>query len=195
MIFKNNMEESNLIKRMGNTGLYVVGGDITQIPTDAIMTAINSGGLWFGGIDSAIQKVAGNHYHAQAGANMPLSDLQSLVAKGDKANHRGQFNDVVFVVDDLKSPLELIIYQGLETANQEGYHKLLLPAVRMGVMAGVVEKTSEEAILRIKNGINAFMGKYGKTTKLEDITFVIYGNTETAKKLSSGLKDIENSKN
>ena len=39
----------NLVKRIGKTGLYVVQGDITQIPTDAIMTAINSGGyvVWW----------------------------------------------------------------------------------------------------------------------------------------------------
>jgi len=192
------MTENNLIKRIGNTGLYVVGGDITQIPTDAIMTAINSEGIWFGGIngtDGAIRRVAGNHYHAQAGAKMPLSDLQTIVAKGGTKYHQGKFNDVVFVVDDLQSSLEQVIYKGLETANQEGYYKLLLPAIRMGVMAGIVEKTSEEVILRIKNGIDAFMSKYGKSTQLEDITFVIYGNIEAAKKLSSDLRDIENSKN
>ena len=32
---------------MENTLIHAIEGDITQIPTDAIVTAINSGGLWF----------------------------------------------------------------------------------------------------------------------------------------------------
>ena len=44
-------------------------GDITRTATvDAIVTLINSGGMWFGGVDGAIQRVAGGQYHAQAGA-------------------------------------------------------------------------------------------------------------------------------
>jgi len=187
------MEEKRLVKRIGRTKLYVVEGDITQIPTDAIMTAINSGGMWFGGIDGAIQKVAGNTYHSQAGAKMPLKNLQVVVAKGDKKRHNGQFDDVIFVVDDLESPLEDVIYTGLETANKEGYSKLLLPAVRLGVMRGVVEKTPTEAITRISKGINTFMTQYGAKTKLEDITFVIYNDFEITSGLTSGLKAIENS--
>ena len=114
----NKMSE-NLVKRIGKTELYVVLGDITQIPTDAIMTAINSGGLWFGGIDGAIQRVAGNHYHAQAAEAMPLSDLQTVVARGNASKHMGKFNDVVFVVDDLESSLDKVVYTGLEAAHQE----------------------------------------------------------------------------
>lgn len=37
--------------------IQVVQGDITQISVDAIMTAINSGGMWFGGVDGAIQNL------------------------------------------------------------------------------------------------------------------------------------------
>ncbi len=185
----------NLVNKIGNTELYVINGDITQIPTDAIMTAINSGGLWFGGIDRTIQRVAGGRYHSQAAARMPLSNLQSIVAKGNKANHNGQFNDVVFVVDNLQSPLEQVVYKGLETADKESYKKILLPAIRMGVMAGEVEKTPEEAVSRIGEGINSFMKKYGKNTQLKNITFVIYNDMKTAEKLAAGLRNIENSKN
>ncbi len=177
----------NLVKRIGKIGLYVVQGDITQIPTDAIMTAINSGGMWYGGIDGAIQRVAGNQYHSQAAQAMPLSDLQTVVAKGNASNHRGSFNDIVFVVDDLQSSLDKVVYTGLEAAHQEGYGQLLIPAIRMGVMAGAVEKTPEETIAKLVQGIEGFMQRYGKQTKLENITFVVYGDPNTTGQLTTGL--------
>lgn len=180
----------NLIKKIGNTGLYVVQGDITQIPSDAIMTAINSGGLWFGGIDGAIQRVAGNRYHTQAAKAMPLHNLQTIVAKGSASSHQGKFNNVVFVVDDLKSSLDKVVYKGLEAAHQEGYGKLLIPAIRMGVMAGAVEKTPEETVVKLGQGIEKFMHQYGKQARLENLTFVVYRDPNTAGQLIKGLYSV-----
>ena len=180
----------NLVKRIGKTGLYVVQGDITQIPTEAIMAAINSEGMWFGGVDGAIQRVAGNHYHSQASKAMPLRDLQVIVAKGNASKHRGKFNDVVFVVDDLESSLDKVVYTGLETAHKEGYGQLLIPTIRMGVMAGAVEKTPEETIARLGQGIERFIQTYGNQTKLDNLTFVVYRDPNTAGQLTTGLGKI-----
>ena len=105
---------TDYIRKIGSLKIQVIDGDITQTPADAIMTAINSGGMWFGGVDGAIMRAAGNSYHAQASEAMPLSDLDVVVAKGDRARHQGQFDNVVFVVDDLLSPLDKITYNGLE---------------------------------------------------------------------------------
>ena len=179
--------DDNLVKRIGRTGLYVVQGDITQIPTDAIMTAINSAGLWFGGVDRAIQRVAGDHYHSQAGNAMPLYNLKTVIARGDASQHGGRFNDVVFVVDDLRSSLDQVVYTGLEAAHQEGYNKLLIPAMRMGVMAGVVERTPEETIARLKQGMEKFMREYGEQTRLENLTFVVYRDPNMTRQLQTGL--------
>lgn len=176
-----------LIKKVGNTELYVVQGDITRIPTDAIMTAINSEGLWFGGIDGAIQRVAGNQYHKQAEKSMPLANLQTIVAKGNKRLHKGQFNDVVFVVDDLASSLDKVVYAGLEAAHNAEYGKILVPAIRMGVMAGAVEKTPEETVRKLGSGISDFMKSYGPKTKLENITFVVYNDMRTLSQLTTGF--------
>lgn len=41
-------------------------GDITQAYAEGLMTLVNSGRMWFGGVDSAIQKVAGHAYHQTA---------------------------------------------------------------------------------------------------------------------------------
>ena len=178
---------TDYIKKIGSLGIQIVDGDITQIPTDAIMTAINSGGMWFGGVDCAIMSTAGGLYHDQAYTNMPLKDLDVVVAKGNKNYHNGQFNDVVFVVDDLQSPLDRVIYQGLEAAHNESYSAIVLPTVRMGVMSGVVEKTPREAVERLAEGVERFMSTYGQETSLQDLTIVTFRDLDSKRTLESVL--------
>lgn len=173
---------------MKTTKISAVEGDITRIKTDAIVTAINSQGLWYGGIDGAIQRAAGNLYHCQAQRAMPLKNLQTVIAKRYGERNLGLFEDVVFVVDDLASPLNQVVYTGLEAASNEGYQNILVPTIRMGVMNGVVEKTEVEAIGKMAKGVNEFLSKYAKQTKLEDITFVVYNNPVLAKKLDKALR-------
>lgn len=168
--------------------LSVILGDITQTPVDAIMTAINSEGLWYGGVDRAIQRVAGNMYHSQANARMPLKNLDVVVAKGDRREHTGQFGSVIFVVDDLISPVSEAVYTGLEAAHNSEYRRLAIPAVRMGVMAGVVEKTPQETVEGIVTGISNFLYRHGDTTKLEELTFVIYNDGQALGYLQHGFR-------
>jgi len=119
---------------------------------------------------------------------MPLVNLQTVVARGLPGiiNH-GRFRDVVFVVDDLQSPLNEVVYTGLEAASNEGYQKILVPTMRMGVMRGVVEKTEEEAIQKMALGVNNFLDKYAEKTKLDDISFVVYNNPSLATRLNRAL--------
>jgi O-acetyl-ADP-ribose deacetylase len=183
----------SLEKRIVSTNIdtpdyQIVEGDMTQLPVDAIMTVINSGGMWFGGIDGAIQRVAGNQYHSQAASRMPLRNLDVVVAKG-RGSHRGQFKDVIFVVDDLQSPVNDVIYKGLEAANDEGYETLAIPAVRMGVMAGAVEKTPKETVSKIALGMKSFRDDYGKDTTLKQVFFVVYKDPQTVKYLQQGFRN------
>ena len=125
-----------------NTGIEVsvTSEDITMEDADALITAINSSGMWFGGIDGAIQRVAGNQYHKQA-SMMELNDLNVIIARGDRGNHSGHFDNVIFVVDDLKSELHDVIFCGLYAADEAGFRLVTIPAIRTGVMLGVVEKS------------------------------------------------------
>jgi len=109
----------------------VAFGNIAQKKTDALITAINSGGMWFGGIDGVIQGVAGNAFHAQAAKAMPLKHGQAIVANGKGVAHGGSFSNVIFVVDDLKGPLREIVNNGLEAAANAGFKSVTLPTIRM----------------------------------------------------------------
>ncbi len=177
-----------LLGKKKSVSLYGIVGDITQIPVVAIMTTINSGGLWYGGVDGAIQRAAGDYYHDQARSRMPLNDLEVVVARGNGISHRGKFKDVVFVVDDLISPLNDVVFKGLEVAHRENYGKILIPTIRMGVMAGVVEKTPQEAVERIESGVEKFIEEYGDKTQLKNLTWVVYNDERTIALLKSGFK-------
>jgi len=169
-----------------NYNINIVEGDITQIAADALMTGINSGKMWYGGVDGAIERVANDHYHMQARTE-ELNDLDVIVAKGKSSIHKGQFDNVIFVVDDLKSPLNQVIYKGLEAASNEGYSNILIPAMRMGVAAGIIEKSPQEAVEKLALGIEDFcMGNFNGTS-LKDITFVVYDDPNTKKYLEVGL--------
>jgi len=164
----------------GDIRIVRISGDITRVDSDAIITAINSGRLWFGGIDGAIQRVAGNIYHNQA-MNEELINLKVIVARGDHNNHKGKFDNVVFVVDDLKSELRGVIARGLEEADAAGFKKVTIPAIRTGVMLGAVEKSLEQVVDEYMKGIKRYVGRKrakGQVPGIQAIAFVTYNNPE-----------------
>lgn len=165
----------------------IVSGDITRVKADALITAINSGGMWFGGIDGAINRAAGNFFHSQASKVMPLTDGQTVVAHSNGRAHDGAFTNVVFVVDDLQRPLHEIIQSGLQAASDAGFKSASLPTVRMGVMLGVVEKSTKEAVDEMAKGVKKFLAT-NPSTQLEGITFVVYNDTKTQSLLQAAFK-------
>ena len=158
--------------------VFVESGDIAQIQADVLITAINSQGIWSGGIDNVIYQVAGNFFHSYALKKMPLKDGQTILALGKGYKHSGLFSNVIFVVDDLKKPLHEIIYAGLKTCSDAGFKTVLIPTIRMGVMLGVVEKNKHSTITRLHQGVWNFFAM-NKDHNLEKITFVVYNDTDT----------------
>jgi len=162
-------------RQFGSLALTVMEGDITRVRADALIAAINSGGFWFGGIDRAIERVAGGVFHQQAAALGTLKHMQTIVAKKQSA-HEGKFGDVVFVVDDLEGPLSALILIALTEADKAGYKSVSLPAIRTGVMRGVVEKSLVDSAMKILSGIEAFSS--GHSGPLEEVTIVIYNQPD-----------------
>ncbi len=163
----------------------VVSGDISRTKADALITAINSGGMWFGGIDGVINRAAGNLFHSQAQKAMPLADGQTVVARSNGHAHDGAFTNVVFVVDDLQLPLHEIVCNGLKAASDAGFKSVSLPTVRMGVMLGVVEKSANEAVDEMAKGVKKFLAE--NPDALKNITFVVYNDSKTQSLLQKAL--------
>ena len=104
----------------------------------------------------------------------------TVVARGGNVTSL-PFQNVVFVIDDLKQPLENIIFLGLKAARDAGFKAVTLPTIRMGVMLGAVEKTKLHTVSAMVNGVRRFLESGGGL----EITFVVYSDQETKRLLES----------
>lgn len=159
-----------------NVTITITPGNIVLEPADGLMTLINSSGLWFGGVDEAIQGVAGNQFHQLATRQMPHTVQQGAVifADGSRIQHRGAFRHVVFVIDDLQLPLKDLVKAGLETVYARGLSSVSLPMMRTGVMAGMVEKTPEEVAFQMAEAIKQAADAH--PNEVLEIKIVIYAD-------------------
>ncbi|MCX6704538.1 MAG: hypothetical protein NTZ07_03805 [Candidatus Woesebacteria bacterium] len=172
-------------KEINMARLRVTTGDLTRsVSVQAIVTLINSGGMWFGGVDRAIMRLAGNFYHDQM-ARLGLYNGQVVIARGNHSIRRATFDDVIFVVDDLKSPLSELVYNALTRANSEGYTSVALPLMRTGVMMGVVEPNLKTVVEEMHKGIDQALADGADKM---DITVVVYDNPKAVKMLSKFMK-------
>lgn len=167
----------------------VTSGDIGRVKSDAIVTAINSGGMWFGGIDGVIQRYAGELFHQQAANALPLKHGQTVVAKGNIEN-QASFSNVVFVIDDLEGKLSDVVYAGLVAASEAGFSEVTMPTIRMGVMLGVVEKTPAEAVNEMVEGVRRFIGAHSSRTSIKKITVVVFNGQHIQSLLEKQLVEL-----
>ena len=156
-----------------------MSGDITQVSADALTTLINPEGAWFGGVDQAIHKAAGNRYHYQAAkikGYRTLSHGDVIMAYGTRQAHEGQFDNVIFVVDNLETELNTLVTTALVAAQISGFKFISLPLMRTGVMIGLVEKTIEEVAKQMATGISVFARMYPESPML--INVVVYNRND-----------------
>jgi O-acetyl-ADP-ribose deacetylase (regulator of RNase III) len=162
--------------------INILQGDITKIPTQAIATLINSGKMWFGGADGAIMRVAGNAYHDVPNRRV-LKDGDVIVAKFQRM-HQGKFNDVIFVVDDLKRPLGELVEVALDAAYNGGYTSISFPAMRTGVMAGAYEPTARDAAMQMVAGMKRSIERHQQPIT---VNIVVYSDVVVMELLESAL--------
>lgn len=172
--------------------IQIVSGDITQIDADCIITPINSQKNWDGGIDRTIYTVAREMYHNQI-RKTHLENLFSIVVHGNRKTHRGKFDHVVFVVDDLRSKAREVINRGLETANEAGFVTVLIPAIRTGMFLGIIERTPDEIANEYILGILRFL-RNNRNSGIKNIKLVIFRNEQfkaiLENKIASVIKNM-----
>ncbi len=145
-------------------------GDIINEEADAIITLINPQKAWFGGVDYAIMSAADEMYH-QVPAAMELHDGQVIIAEGDHQKHHGMFNNVIFVVDDRKRPLNELVFTALQEAHNSKFKSVSLPVMRTGVMLGAVEPDKISTIKEMVIGIKNFHKKYSAQLEINIVVF------------------------
>jgi O-acetyl-ADP-ribose deacetylase (regulator of RNase III) len=163
----------------------VTCGDITRVTGDAVMTLINSRkNNWYGGVDLALKRVAGERYYEQAAREADrggLRDSQVVIASGSAQQHQGAFDHVVFVVNDLVRPLGDLVVAGIAAA-AAGIRRIALPAMRTGVMLGSYEPTVLAAAREMHRGVNQFFAQGGPV-----MAIVVYHNSLAQEALQQEL--------
>lgn len=151
--------------------IYVYDGDIAYTKADALLTAVNSGGMWFGGIDGVINRTAGEQFHAHAAKALDADPSVKVVVAPQQHSHRGQFRDVVFTIDDLDEPLEDVVLRGLDAASAAGYRSVSMPAIRLGVMKDVGGSQTEKV-----RAVIAAIRKHEESSPrpLDEVMIVVY---------------------
>lgn len=167
--------------------LSVIDGDIAEVRAQALITAINSGGMWFGGIDGVIMRAAGDQFHAKAADALRADPSTKTVVAKKRGWHHGSFVDVIFVIDDLDEPLNVVVRRGLTTASAAGYRIVSMPLIRFGVMrdvGGSPESKLDDIAMALENQ------QHDPKNTIEKLSIVVYGDMalSTMMRARLGLK-------
>ncbi|MGM0509282.1 MAG: hypothetical protein ACQERZ_09015 [Fusobacteriota bacterium] len=171
----------------------IVRGDVCDVKAQALITAVDSGGLWCGQVDEAIRKGIGSYYHdglinKMKVHNGPFWDGEVVIIEGDEEN-TPKFKDIIFVIDDFKKPLHEILEGAINKAIKTGYKKVILSAIRTGESFGKVEKSIEEVVNEVKESLKHIYRKHSGFP-LDKIKFIAYNNREYEKELVKIFKDL-----
>jgi O-acetyl-ADP-ribose deacetylase (regulator of RNase III) len=166
------------------TRVQVIDGDISEVRADALITAINASGMWWGAIDTAIQRICGIMFHKKAAAAMPLRDGQVIFAPASSL-HDCSFASVIFVIDELRQPVGNLVGAVLEEADALALKSVSLPTFRTGVMADAYEPR-HEALAGMAAAINEFVITSPESC-IEEITVVVYENSGDEEILKTAL--------
>lgn len=170
--------------------ITLLTGDVTKVKADAIVTTVNSSGLWFGALDEAIRRTAGLSVHSELAKKLHVCNAGMSVKCPAYADTT--YSNVVFVIDDLNKDLWVPLYTALDISEFHRYETVAIPTVRRGVMKGIKEKTTDEYVKQFIKGIYEFI-KDNPESAIKHIVIVVYDDSEVydlLHKLLSNLGEI-----
>lgn len=165
------------------TQVFVVDGDVTQIEVDAIIAPINSVGIWLRGPNASIRRVAGEMFHDQAMAQMPLRD-ESVIVAFSTGLHGGLFEQVIFVVDDDELTADYPVLSALDAASNLGCSSVCLPLFHADFTVGANE-TKQEAMKNLAVAVKKFI----RTDPTIEVIYVVVNNIVDYDLLTNLLAD------
>lgn len=163
--------------------ITVIDGNIGEVSSDALITTVNSSGLWIGAIDGVITHYTGNSAHSILASELRhLHENSALNVPVDGA----AFKNVIFVIDELNYDLWVPIYNALDVAEFAKHKVVTIPTIRYGVMSGIREKTKEEYLAQFAKGIHEWL-QDNDNPYLKEIVVVVYNNNEMKESLEKVL--------
>lgn len=168
------------------TKVNVVSGNITTVVSQALITAINPRGMWFGGVDMAIERSSGNMFHHQASMAMPLENGQIIFAP-KTGPHNGKFDGVLFVVDSLTTPIYDLLLPVFKEADRLGLKSVSVHPIGISVMDEHPESQVEAFEGLLKAIIDIIESK---PVNLQEINVVIYNSPSDLELWQNRLKEL-----
>lgn len=172
---------------VGRGLLRLVQGDITRLPTDALVNAANSSLLGGGGVDGAIHRAAGPALLAEC---RPLGGCPTGEARITGAG-RLPARYVIHVVGPVWSGggsgeaalLASAYRSALALADANGVQRLTLPSVSTGAYGYPEPAAARIALGTVRDHLHA------GATDLTTVTFVLY-SAETLANYAAALADL-----
>lgn len=164
--------------------ITVQSGNIGVMPADALITTVNSGGLWAGAIDNIISRYTSNNPHSILKNNLSrMQDCNAISVPAEDSD----FKHVVFVIDDLIHDLWVPLYNALDVAEFAEHKVVTIPLIRHGVMLGVKEKNDDEYVAQFVKGIREWITD-NDNPYLKEIIIVVYRDIHIKDLLEKELK-------
>lgn len=108
-----------------------------------------------GMISRLIKERAQDIYFPFLERGSPLKNLQTMVLEDRGLPHMCKFHRVIFIKDELKTPVESVVYASLVAGQNSD--SISLPLFRSGSHRGVYEKSNEELAFGIAVGLDDFL--------------------------------------
>lgn len=180
--------QENVVRPSASTHVSVVGGDITQIPAEAVVAGVNTNMIVGAGVTGAIIRAVGVQNARKAfpspdeaigheSFNIGDAYVASLGGINTKAGWKYVISAMIHSVDQepTADTVRMSTKKVLEEANKKGITSISFPAFGTGLlgMASLVSASSMRA------GIDEFL-KENPNSSLKDIKVVIFEKNQEA---------------
>lgn len=177
-------------KKIGESYLSLVQGDITKEETDCIVNAANPSLLGGGGVDGAIHRAGGPAILEEC---KRIREKQGKLSPGKAVattagNLKAKY--VIHTVGPIwrgggegeEKVLESCYRESLKIALQKGCKSVAFPSISTGAYGYPVEKASRVAIRAVANFLR-------ETPEIEDVKFVLF-DTQTFSVYKEALEEL-----
>lgn len=148
------------------TTVSIEATDITQVEADAMIVTATTIGFQGDCINPAVEGLTGKMFFDQISWRTDLYDGLTVHAPAT-GEHKGRFRSVLFVIDDVRRPLDVLVAIALQEADRLRQMHVSLPAA-LRTMAGRYEHTAQEIADAIARGVREFVSYW--PTQVQHIT-------------------------
>lgn len=170
---------------LGSLKVTLVDADAAEQACDAIITAVDCGGMWSGGVNSAVNSLGGPEFHRLAREYPARFNGDSIIFRRIR-EHTGGFRDVIVMYDGLTCPLGGMVVTALSTADYAGLKVVCLPALRTGSRLGRFEPDVSAVVREIVTALKNVAARHRQA--LQEVIVAVRGNKEVFVTLAYDLE-------